>query len=76
MYLKVIKNICIFAGVNIVGMYCYIQYKKKSSGPKLNIVLDLDETIIHTDNIVKINDLNMSNALKSNNNICSNPNSI
>jgi TFIIF-interacting CTD phosphatase-like protein len=62
---KITKNILIFVGANIIGIYCYIEYKKNSSS-KLNIVLDLDETIIHTDKSHNLDNFNKSNILEPN----------
>lgn len=62
---KITKNILIFTGANIASIYFYIQYKKNSSS-KLNIILDLDETIIHTDKSHNLDNFNKSNILKPN----------
>lgn len=63
MFVKIVKNICVFAGMNFIGVYCYIQWKKKLSSEKFNIVFDLDETIIHTNKLSKLMDFNKSNML-------------
>lgn len=60
---KIGKNISIFVGINFISICVYIQYKKNSSS-KLNIVLDLDETIIHTDKKNNYNNFNKVNILK------------
>lgn len=60
---KITKNLSIFTTINFIGIYCYIQYKKKSLS-KLNIILDLDETIVHTDKQNNFNNFNKSNITK------------
>lgn len=60
MLFKIIKNISVITTIKIISIYTYIQYKKKSQS-KLNIILDLDETIIHTDKINNIENYNRTN---------------
>lgn len=64
---KLLK-ICIFAPtINTFGLYCYIEAKSNSekflNSQKLNIVFDLDETLIHTDKITNYSNSNKSNML-------------
>lgn len=59
------KNLSIFTTINFISIYCYILYKK-SSETKLNIVLDLDETIAHTDKQHNFDNFNKSNISKPN----------
>lgn len=56
-------SIC-FPVFTLSGLYFYIQIKSKSSAPKLNIIFDLDETLIHTDKITNYYNSNNSNILK------------
>lgn len=60
---KFTKSLSIFTTINLISICCYIQYKKKSSS-KLNIVFDLDETIIHTDKQHNLDNFNKSNISK------------
>lgn len=42
-----------------ISLYSYINHKsKQDSAKKLNIIFDLDETIIHTDKITNYNNIN------------------
>jgi len=64
--MKVIKKIIKISIGSIFGtmfgLYYYIDSKSKSnSKSKLNIIFDLDETIIHTDKVVNYNDYNKAN---------------
>jgi TFIIF-interacting CTD phosphatase-like protein len=60
---KVIYPISILTLGSFLGIFSYVQAKKKSS-EKINIIFDLDETIIHTDKIHNIDNYNCSNLLK------------
>ena len=67
--MKIIKNIfylSIGTGISSsMTLYTYIYYKSKQDiGSKLNIIFDLDETIIHTDKIINYNNMNKKNILK------------
>ena len=57
------KTFTIITTTNIIGLYVYIRYKSKSSN-KLNIVLDLDETIIHSDKVANTLNYNDKNIIK------------
>lgn len=66
--MRIIKNIFyISIGTGIsssLTLYSYIDYKSKQDmGTKLNIIFDLDETIIHTDKIINYNNMNKKNIL-------------
>ena len=51
--------------ITISGLYLYIQFKSKSKfKPKLNIIFDLDETLIHTEKIINYSNSNNSNKSK------------
>lgn len=65
MLINIIKNISVITTINIASIYYYIQYKKKSS-EKLNIIFDLDETIIHSDKINNVENYNNSNIINTN----------
>jgi TFIIF-interacting CTD phosphatase-like protein len=67
--MKIIKNIfyiSISTGLSSsLSLYGYIYYKsKQDTKSKLNIIFDLDETIIHTDKISNYNNMNKKNILK------------
>lgn len=51
--------------ISMYGIYLYIKSKSKSKKPKLNIIFDLDETLIHTEKITNYYNANNSNMLKS-----------
>ena len=57
------KTITFITTTNIIGLCMYVRYKSKSS-KKLNIVLDLDETIIHSDKITNTQNYNNKNITK------------
>lgn len=60
---RTFKIIGLFGFTNMLGLYFYVEYKKYSKN-KLNIVFDLDETIIHTDkydNLKNYNNKNIKN---------------
>jgi len=59
----IIKNITLFVCGNIFSICGYIGYKGYST-KKLNIVFDLDETIIHTDKKDNVSNYNGSNISK------------
>ena len=64
MKIKTFGKICISTQIiTISGLYLYIKSKSKSKS-KLNIVFDLDETLIHTDKITNYLNSNNSNMLK------------
>jgi TFIIF-interacting CTD phosphatase-like protein len=54
------KTFTVIAATNVIGICLYIQYKQNSAN-KLNIVFDLDETIVHTDKINNITNYNKKN---------------
>lgn len=67
--MRIIKNIFyISIGTGLsssLTLYSYIYYKsKQDTKSKLNIIFDLDETIIHTDKIKNYNNINKKNILK------------
>lgn len=63
--IKYLYKIGIYAPIiTISGLYLYIVIKSKSNKPKLNIIFDLDETLIYTNKISKYNNSNNSNMLK------------
>lgn len=66
--IKFIKKISFFTSINVGSIYLYIQYKSKSKS-KINIIFDLDETIIHTETKNRYNDYNKKNISKPNINI-------
>lgn len=53
-----------FCMITMSGLYYYIHVKSKSTKSKLNIIFDLDETLIHTDKIKNYSNYNQSNILK------------
>ncbi len=57
---KIIKTISIITSVNIISLFGYIQYKTNSK-KKLNIIFDLDETLIHSEKISNLKNYNKSN---------------
>ena len=66
--MKIIKNIfylSIGTGLSSsMTLYIYIYYKSKQDArKKLNIIFDLDETIIYTDKIINYNNMNKKNIL-------------
>lgn len=66
--MRIIKNIfyvSIGSGISSsLTLYTYIYYKSKQDRiSKLNIIFDLDETIIHTDKIINYNNMNKKNIL-------------
>jgi hypothetical protein len=64
MKIKTWYKICLGTPIiTISGLYLYIQFKSKSK-PKLNIIFDLDETLIHTEKITNYSNSNNSNTLK------------
>lgn len=68
MKIRTLGKICLGTPIiTISGLYLYIQFKSKSkskSKQKLNIVFDLDETLIHTEKITNYSNSNNSNTLK------------
>lgn len=61
---KITIGIPIFS---LSGLYTYIEYKSKSNSPnkpKLNIIFDLDETLIYTDKTTNYLNYNHSNMLE------------
>lgn len=67
--MRIIKNIFyISIGTGLsssLSLYGYIYYKSKlDTKSKLNIIFDLDGTIIHTDKIINYNNMNKKNILK------------
>lgn len=60
---KIFHSLSVLTIGNLFGTYCYIKIKKNSSN-KLNIIFDLDETIIHTDKKNNFDNYNHSNILK------------
>lgn len=66
MKIRIWHKICLGTPIiTISGLYLYIQFKSKSkSKPKLNIIFDLDETLIHTEKITNCLNSNNSNTLK------------
>ncbi len=67
--MRIIKNIFyISIGTGIsssLTLYSYIYYKsKQDTKSKLNIIFDLDETIIHTDKIINYNNMNKKNIIQ------------
>jgi len=64
MKIKTWQKICLGTPIiTISGLYLYIQIKSKSK-PKLNIIFDLDETLIYTEKITNYSNSNYSNTLK------------
>lgn len=66
--MRIIKNIFFISfGTGISSsftLYSYIWYKSKQDDKsKLNIIFDLDETIIHTDKKINYNNMNKKNIL-------------
>lgn len=55
------KTFTFITTTNIIALVTYIQFKKNSSN-KLNVVLDLDETIIHSDKVSNILNYNNKNV--------------
>lgn len=68
MKIRTLGKICLGTPIiTISGLYLYIQFKSKSkskSKQKLNIIFDLDETLIHTEKITNYSNSNNSNILK------------
>ena len=62
-FFKFVKNISILTSIKIGCIYSYIQYKKNSLS-KLNIIFDLDETIIHTEKKHNYDNYNKTNISK------------
>lgn len=58
---KIISGIPIFT---LFSTYSYIQIKSNFSNKKLNIIFDLDETLIYTDKIINYSNSNVENMLK------------
>lgn len=64
MKIRTLYKICLGTPIiTIYGLYSYIQSKSKSK-QKLNIVFDLDETLIHTEKNINCLNSNNSNTLK------------
>lgn len=57
-------NLSIFTSINFIGIYFYIHHKKKCLSSKINIIFDLDETLIYTDKQHNFNNFNKSNILQ------------
>lgn len=68
MKIRTLGKICLGTPIiTISGLYLYIQFKSKyksESKKKLNIIFDLDETLIHTEKITNYSNSNNSNTLK------------
>ena len=63
--IKTLGKICFGTQIiTISGLYLYIKTKSESDKPKLNIIFDLDETLIYTQKISNYLDSNNSNMLK------------
>ena len=62
--IKTLYKITIGTQIFTYGLYSYITIKSKTTQPKLNIIFDLDETLIYTQSIITYNDTNNSNKLK------------
>lgn len=63
MKIKTWQKICLGTPIiTVSGLYLYIQSKSKSK-QKLNIIFDLDETLIYTVKIINYSNSNNSNTL-------------